>query len=83
MPTEEIHKYLLAVCNPLSDAVAEKIGLSSNGRDQLMDERRKDTRQYLLIAVSSLDGQILTHSIVSEMGARNTEGPHFKAIINH
>lgn len=82
MPTEEIHKYLLAVCNPLSLAVAEKIGLSQNGKDQLMDERRKERRQYMLIAVSSLDGQILTHSIVSEQGSRDTEGPHFKAIVN-
>ena len=81
--SEEIHKYLLAVCNPLSDAVAKEIGLSSNGRSQLMDERRKDSRQYLLIAVSSLDGQILNHIIVSEFAARTTEGPHFKAIINH
>lgn len=83
MNTEKIEKYLLAVCNPLSDAVAEQIGLSSNGRRQLMDERRKDTRQYMLIAVSSLDGQILNYSLVSEQGARDTEGPHFKAIINH
>lgn len=80
---EIIDKYLLAVCNPYSDTVAEKLGLSSNGRSQLMDDRRKDSRQYMLISVAAKDGQILTYSIISEQGARDTEGPHFKAIVNH
>ena len=47
-----------------------------------MDESRKDSRQYMLVAIVKETGRIITN-IVSEQGARDTEGPHFKAIINH
>jgi len=80
---ENIDHYLLAVCNPLSLAVAESIGLSQNGKGQLMDKRREGSRQYMLIFVSSVDGQILSYRWATEQDARELEDASFKAIINH